>query len=117
MQEPTTTTSSCPEAADTEVPTASILNLWMTFRPLHGNHIKIHFRRSWCKDMPLSLLDEKVRHRLRTGVAITSMAQCVGELVENAVDASAKSIAVRIDVSKYKIQVANQHIISTKLYV
>lgn len=55
--------------------------------------------------MPLSLLDEKVRSRLRTGVAITTMAQCVGELVENAIDAGAKCIAVRVDVSKYKIQV------------
>ena len=55
--------------------------------------------------MPLSLLDEKVRSRLRSGVAITSMAQCVGELVENAIDAGAKCIAVRVDVSKYKIQV------------
>lgn len=57
--------------------------------------------------MPLSLLDEKVRSRLRSGVAIPSMPQCVGELVENAIDASAKCIAVRVDVSKYKIQVAS----------
>lgn len=53
----------------------------------------------------MSLLDEKVRSRLRSGVAIPSMTQCVGELVENAIDASAKCIAVRVDVSKYKIQV------------
>lgn len=55
--------------------------------------------------MPLRLLDEKVRSRLRSGVAITSMAQCVGELVENSIDAGAKCIAVRVDINKYKIQV------------
>ncbi len=55
--------------------------------------------------MPLSLLDEKVRSKLRSGVAIPSLAQCVGELVENAIDAEAKCIAVRVDISKYKIQV------------
>lgn len=55
--------------------------------------------------MSLCLLDEKVRSRLRSGVAISSMAQCVGELVENAIDAGAKCIAVRVDISKYKIQV------------
>lgn len=55
--------------------------------------------------MPLSLLDERVRSKLRSGVAITSVAQCVGELVENAIDAEAKCIAVRADISKYKIQV------------
>lgn len=57
--------------------------------------------------MAMNLLDEKVRNRLRSGVAITSMAQCVGELVENSIDAGAKCIAVRVDISKYKIQVAS----------
>jgi DNA mismatch repair protein MLH3 len=55
--------------------------------------------------MPLSLLDAEVRSRLRSGVAITSMAQCARELVENGIDAGAKCVAVRVDVSKYKIQV------------
>lgn len=55
--------------------------------------------------MSLSLLDEKVRSRLRSGVAISTMAQCVEELVENSLDAGAKCIAVRVDTSRYKVQV------------
>ena len=55
--------------------------------------------------MPLLLLEENVRCKLRSGVAIASVAQCVGELVENSIDAGAKCIAVRVDFNKYKIQV------------
>ena len=55
--------------------------------------------------MALKLLDSSVRSRLRSGVAVTSMVQCVEELVENSVDAGATCIAVRVDVSRYKIQV------------
>ena len=46
-----------------------------------------------------------MRCRLRSGVALTSVAHCVGELVENSIDADAKCIAVRIDLTKFKIQV------------
>lgn len=55
--------------------------------------------------MPLRLLDERVSSRLRSGVAIASVAQCVSELVDNAIDAESKCIAVRVDISKYRIQV------------
>lgn len=55
--------------------------------------------------MAVRPLSEELRARLRTGVAIPSLAQCVGELVDNALDAGAKCIAVRVDVSKYRIQV------------
>ena len=60
--------------------------------------------------MALCLLDEKIRSRLRSGVAISSLAQCVGELVENSIDAGAKCIAVRIDTSRYKVQVRPSHV-------
>ena len=55
--------------------------------------------------MTLNLLDEKVRSKLRSRVAITSMTQCVRELVENSIDAGVNCIAVRVDISKYKVQV------------
>ena len=55
--------------------------------------------------MSIRLLDEAVRGTLRSGVALTSVAHCVGELVENSIDAGAKCIAVRLDLTKYKIQV------------
>ena len=55
--------------------------------------------------MALQVLKEGVRTRLQSGVAITSVAQCVEELVENCIDAGASCIAVRIDLSRYKMQV------------
>ena len=55
--------------------------------------------------MTLCFLEEGVRTRLRSGVAITSMAQCVEELVENCIDAGGTCIAVRVDLSRYRIQV------------
>lgn len=55
--------------------------------------------------MALQVLEDSVRTRLQSGVAITSMAQCVDELVENCIDAGATCIAVRIDLNRYKIQV------------
>ncbi len=55
--------------------------------------------------MSLCLLDEALRSRLRSGVAITLVAQCVAELVENSIDAEAKCVAVRVDLTKFKIQV------------
>ena len=55
--------------------------------------------------MALRLLEASVRARLRSGVAITSMAQCVEELVQNCIDAGATCVAVRVDVCRFKLQV------------
>lgn len=52
-------------------------------------------------------LPADVRACIRTGVALTSFAQAVEELVLNSIDAGASSIAVRVDLSCFKIQVVD----------
>ena len=54
------------------------------------------------RPLPLEL-----RSRLRSGVAITSIAQCVEELVLNSLDAGATCVAVRLDIPGSKIQVVD----------
>ncbi|XP_073443774.1 DNA mismatch repair protein Mlh3 isoform X2 [Dendrobates tinctorius] len=55
----------------------------------------------------LRALEEDVRCRLRSAVAVTSVAQCVEELVLNSVDAGASCIAVRVDLETFKVQVVD----------
>ncbi|XP_070579166.1 LOW QUALITY PROTEIN: DNA mismatch repair protein Mlh3-like [Ptychodera flava] len=50
-------------------------------------------------------LSDEVRSRLRSGVAITSLAQCVEELVLNSCDAGATCVAARVDAPNYQLQV------------
>uniref|UniRef100_A0A493SXN8 Histidine kinase/HSP90-like ATPase domain-containing protein n=1 Tax=Anas platyrhynchos platyrhynchos TaxID=8840 RepID=A0A493SXN8_ANAPP len=48
-----------------------------------------------------------VRARLRSGVTITSLGQCVEELVLNSIDAKATCVAIRVDLEAFKIQVVD----------
>ena len=52
-------------------------------------------------------LGSDVRSYLRSGVAITSVTQCVEELVLNSLDAGASCVAVRLDLECYRIQVVD----------
>ena len=54
------------------------------------------------RQLPLS-----VQSQIRSGITITSVTQCVEELLLNAVDASSRCIAVRIDLSCFRIQVVD----------
>ncbi|XP_037795830.1 DNA mismatch repair protein Mlh3-like [Penaeus monodon] len=56
------------------------------------------------KILPLS---ESVRSKLRSGITITSVAQCVEEMVLNSIDANATCIAIRIDPTIFRIQVVD----------
>lgn len=55
--------------------------------------------------MSVKPLGEALRSSLLSGVAVTSLVQCVEELVYNSIDAGSSCIAVRLDISKYKVQV------------
>ncbi|KAM9554431.1 DNA mismatch repair protein Mlh3 isoform 1-T1 [Guaruba guarouba] len=52
-------------------------------------------------------LVEDVRARLRSGMTVSSLGQCVEELVLNSIDAKATCVAVRVDLEAFKVQVVD----------
>lgn len=53
----------------------------------------------------IKCLPKEVQGKLRSGVAVPSLQQCVEELVLNSVDAGATCVGVRMDVEAFKLQV------------
>nr|XP_040055347.1 DNA mismatch repair protein Mlh3 isoform X1 [Gasterosteus aculeatus aculeatus] len=55
----------------------------------------------------IKCLPEDVRGKLRSGVAIPSLQQCIEELILNSVDAEATCVGVRMDMDAFKVQVVD----------
>nr|DBA14587.1 TPA: hypothetical protein GDO54_005532 [Pyxicephalus adspersus] len=55
----------------------------------------------------IRILPEDVRCRLRSGIAVTSVSQCVEELLLNSADAQATCIAIRVDLEIFRVQVVD----------
>uniref|UniRef100_A0A669ENX4 MutL homolog 3 n=1 Tax=Oreochromis niloticus TaxID=8128 RepID=A0A669ENX4_ORENI len=53
----------------------------------------------------IKCLPKEVQGKLRSGVAIPSLQQCVEELILNSIDAGATCVGVRMDMEAFKIQV------------
>ncbi|XP_070698488.1 DNA mismatch repair protein Mlh3 [Pempheris klunzingeri] len=53
----------------------------------------------------IKCLPEEVQGKLRSGVAIPSLQQCVEELILNSIDAEATCVGVRMDMEAFKVQV------------
>ncbi|XP_038193565.1 DNA mismatch repair protein Mlh3 isoform X2 [Arvicola amphibius] len=53
----------------------------------------------------IKCLSDEVQAKLRSGLAITSLGQCVEELILNSIDAEAKCVAVRVNMETFQVQV------------
>ncbi|CAH6846251.1 DNA mismatch repair protein Mlh3 isoform X1 [Phodopus roborovskii] len=50
-------------------------------------------------------LSDEVQAKLRSGLAIISLGQCVEELILNSIDAEAKCVAIRVNMETFQVQV------------
>lgn len=53
----------------------------------------------------IKCLSAEVQDKLRSGVSICSLGQCVEELALNSIDADAKCVAIRVNVETFQVQV------------
>ncbi|XP_055004132.1 DNA mismatch repair protein Mlh3 isoform X2 [Boleophthalmus pectinirostris] len=53
----------------------------------------------------IKCLPKEVQGKLRSGIALPSLQQCVEELLVNSIDAGANCVGVRVDMDAFKIQV------------
>ncbi|XP_037688202.1 DNA mismatch repair protein Mlh3 isoform X2 [Choloepus didactylus] len=53
----------------------------------------------------IKCLSDEVQAKLRSGLAISSLGQCVEELALNSIDAEAKCVAVRVNMETFQVQV------------
>ncbi|XP_071375654.1 DNA mismatch repair protein Mlh3-like [Centroberyx affinis] len=53
----------------------------------------------------IKCLSKEVQGKLRSGIAISSLQQCVEELMLNSIDAGATCVGVRMDMEAFKVQV------------
>eukprot|EP00063_Salmo_salar_P091510 XP_014066345.1 PREDICTED: DNA mismatch repair protein Mlh3 isoform X2 [Salmo salar] len=53
----------------------------------------------------IKCLSKEVQGKLRSGIAIFSLQQCLEEMILNSIDASATCVGVRVDIEAFKVQV------------
>ena len=56
---------------------------------------------------PLRFLSESLRSQIRSGLSLSSLVQCVEELVMNSIDAGANQITIHVDIPHLSIKVHN----------
>lgn len=60
---------------------------------------------STCLPAMIKCLSDEVQAKLRSGLAIISLGQCVEELILNSIDAEAKCVAIRVNMETFQVQV------------
>lgn len=62
---------------------------------------------SSCLSAMIKCLSDEVQAKLRSGLAIISLGQCVEELILNSIDAEAKCVAIRVNMETFQVQVVD----------